>query len=81
MEKEVKCMIGEQIGEVLIGGAIAVIVDKTVFPKLDKVGEKLIVSAGACVAAWMIGREWAKKWFKFCDVTCDTDFEDVYEAL
>ena len=81
MEKETKCMIGEQIGEVLIGGAMAVIINKTIFPKLDGFGDKLIVTAGTSVGAWMIGRAWAKSWLKFCDQAFDTDFEDVYEEM
>ena len=81
MEKETKCVIGEQIGEVLIGGAIAIVVDKTIFPKLDGFRDEFIVTAGTIVGTWMIGRAWAKSWFKFCDAVFDTDFEDVYEML
>lgn len=81
MEKETKCMIGEQVGEALIGGAMSVVITKTIFPKLNGFGEKFVVTAGSGVGAWIIGRAWAKSWFKFCDQVFDTDFEDVYEKM
>ena len=81
MEKETKCMLAEQVGEVIIGGSLAVIIGKTVLPKCDNGFEKLVVSAGGAIGGWMLGREWAKKWLKFCDTAFDTDFEDVYEDL
>lgn len=81
MEKEVKCLLAEQVGEVILGGSLALILDKTVLPKCDNGAEKLLVTAGGMIGGWMLGREWAKKWYKFCDSAFDTDFEDVYEDL
>ena len=81
MEKETKCMIGEQIGEVIIGGSMGIITKNMILPHCDTVCEKIIVSLGAGLGGFVIGRKWAKQWFKFCDATFDTDFEDVCETL
>lgn len=70
-----KCVMAEQVCEVLIGGASAIILNKTVTPKCNGL-ETIVVTLGSGVLGWMVGRGFAKKFYKFCDDTFDTEFED-----
>lgn len=70
-----KCVIAEQVCEVLIGGASAIILNKTVTPKCNGL-ETIVVGLGSSVLGCMVGRSFAKKFYKFCDDTFDTEFED-----
>ena len=80
MDKEAKCVLAEQVGEVFIGATIATCVEKVVFPHCNP-AEKLVVGVGTMIGSWMVGRAWAKQFYKFCDAAFDTDFEDVTEQL
>lgn len=80
MTKEEKCMIAETIGEAILGAAIGVCLDKTVMPKCNGC-EKAVVALGTAVGGWMIGRSFAKTFYKFCDGVFDTEFEDAIEKL
>lgn len=70
-----KCVIAEQVCEGLIGGAIGVVLCKTVIPKCNGF-EATVVALGTGALGWMIGRDFAKKFYKFCDNTFETEFED-----
>lgn len=70
-----KCVIAEQVCEGLIGGAIAIVLGKTVIPKCDGF-EATVVTLGTGALGWMVGRGFAKKFYKFCDDTFDTEFEE-----
>lgn len=77
---EKKCMVVEQVCEAVIGGAIGIILETTVFPKCNDV-EKIVVTLGAGVAGFFAGRAFAKKFYKYCDDFHGTDFSDVIETL
>lgn len=81
MKKETKCKIGEVVGEVVLGLAVGVVTDNIVYPKCNNKIEKIAVTLGTGVGSWMLGRAWAKTYYKFCDEVFDTDFEDVIDAL
>ena len=80
MTKEKKCYYAEMIGEALMGAAVATCINKTVMPKCNGC-EKIAVTLGAAVGGWMIGRSFAKTFYKFCDEVFDTDFSDTIEKL
>lgn len=70
-----KCVVAEQVCEVLIGGASAIILNKTVIPKCNGL-ETIVVGLGGSVLGWMVGRGFAKQFYKFCDATFDTEFKE-----
>lgn len=78
--KEKVCIAVEIASELAMGAAISILQRKFVDPHLSK-GEKILVDIGTMPAAWMLGRSFAKMWYKFCDAAFDTDFEDVIECL
>lgn len=75
MTKTEKCMIAEQVGEALLGAASGIIIQKTVIPKCNK-GEQILVTLGAAVGGWMLGRTFGNMFYKFCDDVFDTGFND-----
>ena len=75
MDKHVKCLVAEQIGEVLIGSTIAIGLNKTVIPHCNT-AEKVVVAMGAAVGGWMVGRAFGKKFFNWCDDVFDTEFNE-----
>lgn len=81
MNKETMCKVGEVAGEVILGLATGVAVENIVYPKCNNKLEKVAVTLGTGIGSWMIGRVWAKHYYKFCDVVFDTDFEDMIDAL
>lgn len=81
MKTETKCLIAEAVGEVMLGGAIGVGLVNHVYPKCDNKTEKVVMTLGTMVGGWMIGRAWAKTFYKFCDGVFDVDFEDIIDAL
>lgn len=80
MTKQQKCMLAETIGECVLGGAIATCLNKTVMDKCNG-GEKALVVLGGMVLSFTAGRAFGKAFYKFCDDTFDTDFEDMIERL
>lgn len=80
METEQKCKIAEQIGEFVLGMAVGAVLNNTVLPKCNKF-EKAIVVTGAGISSWMLGRTFAKHFYKFCDAAFDTDFSIEIENL
>ena len=80
MNKEIKCFIAEQVGEVFLAGATFIALKKTVFPKCST-GEQLVVTLGSTIGVWAVSRSVAKKWFKFCDDMFDTEFDDIIKSL
>lgn len=76
IEKSAKCVVAEQICELLIGGAIGIGVSKTVMPKCN-IAEKVVVTLGSALVTYMIGNAFGKKFYKFCDTTFDTEFGDL----
>ena len=81
MHKETACVVGEFVGEVVLGAALGTAVNKTIMSKCDNPVEKGVIYLGTLVGGWMVGRVWAKQWYKFCDAAFDTDFEEVIENL
>ena len=77
---EKKCIMAEQVCEVLIGGAAGIVVSNYIFPKCNK-SEKVIVTLGSMVTGWAAGRAFAKTFYKFCDVKFGTDFKEIYDKL
>ena len=74
-------MVAEQIGEVLIGSAIGVIVDKTLLDKCN-LREGLVVAGGATVMTWMIARAFGKQFYKWCDSAIPgADFKETIEQM
>lgn len=80
MDKETKCVLAEATCELVLGAAIGVGLNKFVLPKCDAI-EKVVVTAGTCVGGWMLGRGFAKQFYKFCDYAYGTDFSDIIENL
>lgn len=81
MTNETKCVIAERVMEGLMGGAIGIGLTKFVYPKCNA-AEKVVVTLGACAASWVLGREFGKKFFKWCDNSVeDVDFEYVIDEL
>lgn len=80
MTTEKKCVIAEHVGEALIGGAIAVGLNKA-NDHLDSGVEKALLTGGVLVGSWMAGRAFAKQFFKFCDVAFGTEFKNITDAL
>lgn len=76
MDTMKKCVVAEQVCELLIGGALGVVMTNNVMPKCTNGAEKLLVLAGTCVGAWAAGRGFAKKFYSFCDAQFGTDFGD-----
>ena len=81
MKTETKCMIAETVGELMLGGAVSIVLQNHVYPECDNKTEKVIVTLGTMVGSWMLGRAWAKTFYKFCDGVFDADFEDIIDAL
>lgn len=75
-----KCVVAELVGEVLLGGAIATCLNKTVIDKCDK-SEKTLVVLGGLVGSFTVGRAFAKTFYKFCDEVFDTDFSYEIDNL
>lgn len=78
---EKTCVVVEQVCEAVIGGAIGIILARTVFPKCNDDVEKIVVTLGAGVASFFAGRSFANKFFKYCDDYHETDFSDVIDKL
>ena len=76
-----KCEIAEQVGEVLMGGAMGLLLTNHVYPKCENNLEKIVITLGAGVGGWVAGRVWAKHFYKFCDVAFDTDHEEIIKHL
>ena len=79
MKKHTACIIGEQIGEGLIGASIATVLNKTVLPKCNT-KEGIVVLAGAAVGTWALSRNFAKTYFKWCDQVFGTEFVEEWEV-
>lgn len=70
--KETMILIGEQIGEILIGAAIG---QMAVNAMSDcRTGTKVLVAVGASLAAWTVGRIFGKELCKLSDEYLDTNF-------
>ena len=80
MKKEIGCIIVTYTMEALMGVAIGVVIKNNVYPKCTSV-EKALVLVGTCVGSWMLGREFDKRFLKWCDNVFDTDFKEVIDAL
>ena len=76
-----KCNIAEQVGEVILGGAIGLLVTNNLYPKCSNNFEKVVIMAGAGIGGWIAGRVWAKHFYKFCDETFDTNYEEEIKRL
>lgn len=74
MKKETKCVIGEVVGEVILGAAVGIAELKFVDPHLNTKFEKTAIHMGTMVGSWMLGRAWAKEYYGFCDKMFGTDF-------
>lgn len=75
MDKQVACIAAEFVCEAFIGGALGIGVNKLVVPHCNK-AEKAVVTVGTSILGWAIGREFAKKFYKFCDAKFDTEFNE-----
>lgn len=73
MKKETLVLIGEGVGEFLIGLAAGTII-KHVMPDCNKV-EKTVLWVGTMIGTWTIGRAFGKEVFKFTNEYLDTDIE------
>lgn len=73
MNVKTKCVIAENIGEALIGGAVGICLNKTIIPKCNKF-ETLVVIGGAAIGAGIVGNKFGKGFYKFCNDVFDTDF-------
>lgn len=67
-----KCMIAEQVGEVLLGAAGGIILKNTVLTKCNKC-EQVFVTLGSAVGMWVLGRAFGKTFYRFCDDTFNTE--------
>lgn len=81
MTIEKKCEIAEQVCEFTLGAAIGIVTTGCVLPKCKNGLEKAVVMLGTGIGGWMIGRSFAKQFYKFCDVVFDTDFSDITDVL
>lgn len=71
-----KYVVAEQVCEVLIGGAMGIVLCKTVIPKCNTI-ESIVVAAGSGLVSGLVGREFAKKFYKFCDSVHGTNFDEM----
>ena len=81
MEKETKCIITERICECFIGGTVGIIASDHVLPKCENNFDKVVVTGGALIGSFMIGRAFTKQFLKFCDSVFGTDFKDVTDEM
>ena len=81
MKTETKCLIVEQVCEAAIGGALGIILTNNVLPTCNNKTEKVVVTLGAAVGGWMLGRSFAKKFYTYCDYNFGTDFEEARKQL
>ena len=75
MKKELLCMAGEIIGELIIGGAIAMITNDSI-AKHDNKTEQTIIALGSVIVAGLAGKAFSKEYYKICDVLFDTEFSE-----
>lgn len=80
MNKRTMCLVAEQVGELAMGAAISIILDKTVMPKCTT-AEKVLVQLGAMPCGWMLGRAWGKSFLKWCDEMFDTEFREEVDKM
>ena len=73
MDREAKCIIGEVVGELILGSTIGIITNNVLIPKCNTTVEKMGVALGAVVGSWMLGRAWGKTYLKWYDCVFDTD--------
>lgn len=71
--KEVLVLVGEQIGEILIGLAGGLIAG-SVTKDCNKI-EKVLLFAGSTIGAWAIGRTWGKEMIGLANKYLDTDID------
>ena len=76
-----KCNIAEQVGEAILGASIGLILTNNLFPKCSNNVEKIVLTAGAGIGGWIAGRVWAKHFYKFCDETFDTNYDEITKRL
>lgn len=81
MNREMLCVTGELVGELVVGNAIGIVANNVILPKCDRTVDKIGVVLGTMVVSWMIGREWAKKYYKWCDHTFHTDNAYIIDRL
>ena len=80
MKKEIGCIIATYTMEALMRVAMGIVIKNNVYPKCTSV-EKALVLSGSCIGAWFLGREFDKRFLKWCDIVFDTDFKEVTDAL
>ena len=81
MYRETKCIIGEVVGELILGSSIGILTNNVVMPKCKTTVEKLGVMLGTAVGGWMLGRVWCKTYLKWYDCVFDTDHKDCIDNL
>ena len=77
-KKQTLCSIGEMACECIIGGAIGVASGKFIQRTNCTKGQGLVVTLGSALGAWLIGRKFAKEYYRVCDDQLGTDFIDLY---
>lgn len=78
--KELLCIAGEWVCETAIGYAGGILAREYILPKCIAKGEKVFALGGVYAAGWLIGRRFAKEFYKFCDQTFDMDlYDQIYD--
>lgn len=81
MTTETKCVVAEQVCEGLMGLAAGTVVANYIIKHDCNAVEATVLTLGAMIAQWSVGRAFGKQFYKFCDNTFDTDFKDVIERM
>ena len=75
MNKDLIAVIGEQVGEVALGYTIGAAGFEFMKAHCDKTIDKVMVTGGTLIGAFLAGRVWAKHYVEFVNDMFGTDLE------
>lgn len=78
MDKEVKCMIAEGVGEAVVGYTIGKCVGHVM--KGCNTFEQIVLGTGSFLIGYTIGKVFGREFYKFCDTAFDTDMTDYIDS-
>ena len=81
MTTETKCVVAETVCEGLMGLAAGTVIANYAIKHDCNAVETTVLTLGAMVVQWSVGRAFAKQFYKYCDNSFGTDFKDVIEQL
>ena len=81
MTTEKKCVVAEQVCEVIIGAGVGAVLNNHLAKNDYNAINKVAITLAAGIFTWSATRGFAKKFFKFCDDMFDTEFGDLTDKL